>query len=108
MTAPMRYEGMQGPAELKAYAQRVGINLRDVAKILSVREQTVFQWTSGQARPRTPKQYAIQTLAGIPVEAWLTDEEKGEIRHLRAEINTLREAQQVPPRTFREEMAGRI
>lgn len=49
---------------------------RWLAGILGVHYGAISEWRRGLGRPSVPNALCLQKLAGIPLDAWLTDEER--------------------------------
>lgn len=47
-----------------------------LARELGVSETAVSNWFLGSSRPTVPYRHALARLTGVPVDAWMTDEER--------------------------------
>jgi plasmid maintenance system antidote protein VapI len=47
-----------------------------VADALGVSQQSVSMWLKGRSRPSPPLREALERVTGIPVQSWLTEEER--------------------------------
>lgn len=57
------------------------LNMTDVASLTGVSSQVVGQWVAGTKRPSKKNREILQHELGIPVDAWLTPEERDPERH---------------------------
>lgn len=71
-------EGLQtvGRALLVAYLEKDGNSQGKLADALGLVQSSVSLWASGKARPEPPIRTLLVLHAGIPVDAWLTDDER--------------------------------
>ena len=55
-----------------------------LAKRLGVAQPRISDWVSGACRPRDQPREMLLAVAGIPVDAWRTAEERSEIERIRS------------------------
>lgn len=63
-----------------------------LAQVLRVSQSTVSIWLRGKSRPPVWIAVAIQALTGIPVDAWLIEEERRSLASISVEAHRLMEA----------------
>jgi len=71
---------------LRAFLRAHGLSCAAIAERLDppVEYQTVFRWAKGTRRPSRVYHSQLLTLAGVPEDAWLTDEEAAGDQWLRS------------------------
>lgn len=52
------------------------ITAAELARKLAVSQQAIYNWTHGHSRPVLGYREKIAKLTGVPIESWLTDEER--------------------------------
>lgn len=57
---------------------------RRVGRALRVSRQSVWNWAKGLGRPSQVKRSGLERITGIPVSAWLTEEERREVAEIEA------------------------
>ena len=70
-------------------APRHRITQSRIAKLCDVSQQAVSGWLCGRSRPAEHLRPLLEAWTGIPVEAWLTDEER------RAKDRVLRKVEKI-------------
>jgi transcriptional regulator with XRE-family HTH domain len=65
-----------------------------LAKLLRIGQSSVSLWMRGHSRPSLAHVIALQHLAGIPMDAWLTDEERQFIASIAVESHKFRAARE--------------
>jgi transcriptional regulator with XRE-family HTH domain len=60
---------MYDPVKGKARRQNLGLSVKDLAKLLGVSTQAVYQWEWGQRQPSLPRFVAIAHHLRIPLES---------------------------------------
>lgn len=76
-----------------------------LAKTLGVSQSTVSLWARGNSRPPLANALAIQFLTGIPVDMWLTEEERRLVASVSVEAHRVME-ERAKERTHRRAVAG--
>jgi transcriptional regulator with XRE-family HTH domain len=69
---------------------------RWLGKVLHVGQSTISLWIRGAARPSLAHVIALQFLTGIPVDAWLTEEERQIIATVSVDAHRLLHEPRVP------------
>lgn len=52
------------------------ITAAELARKLDVSQQAIYNWTHGHSRPVLGFREKIAKLTGVPIESWLTDDER--------------------------------
>ncbi len=98
---------VRGTEALAEWLAKYGLKRSELAELLEVHKVTVTQWLNGAQRPHLVDRMAIQRLAGIPLDWWLTDHE-AEILHSKlARVTRLRKTKPISDDIFTR-LAGRI
>lgn len=61
---------MSGPARLRAWMKKAGLNQREFADLVRVHQTTVSGWLLGHAVPPLPIALRLRAVTKIPIEAW--------------------------------------
>lgn len=60
-----------------------------LAEAVGTSQTNVSAWARGVARPGDEYREALEIVAGIPADAWRTDEERGKVERARAHVARL-------------------
>lgn len=60
----------------------------ELAKRLELGQSSVSLWVHGRSRPEPHLRVAIELIAGIPSDAWLTEDESSLIERVRTQVVT--------------------
>lgn len=74
---------MSAPKMLRGYCQTHNLTYAELAELLGLAAQTVSQWGAGISRPNLLAQHILQEVTGIALDAWLTTEERDQVRSAR-------------------------
>ena len=80
-----RFGNLEGAKRLRSFLDAPGWTQKRLAEVLGVYHGTVYFWTVGFRRPSSEDmRIALKRIAGIPTDAWKTEDEKARARKLRA------------------------
>lgn len=61
-----------------------GVSQSELARRLGIRQPSVAAWLSRDARPDALRRVLLESVAGIPRDAWLTSAERARLATVRA------------------------
>ncbi len=74
---------MSAPTMLRGYCLEHNLTYAELAEMLGLVAQTVAQWGAGISRPNLLAQHILQEVTGISLDAWLTADERRQVRAAR-------------------------